>query len=270
MQFFYDQARNVFNPATFIGAIFYALVLIVLAWIIGKILHTAICRYVDRITGAGKRSTALLFLEQLIKVAVYVLIFLWYTRLVPALQSFSTAWLASLGIASVVVGLATQSTLSNIVAGISLVLYKPFRVGDTIQITSPTGPEIGRVESIDLGYTSIRTTDKRRLVVPNSLIAGQATINLSQSAPNIPCDTVVVVTNDSDLDKACKILIDISKSIPKIANVIGCFVTDVKSGGTTVTLSAVCADPRDVTKIKSDILGETKKQFNAAAIKIAG
>ena len=66
-------------------------------------------------------------------------------------------------------------------AGISLLLYRPFNVGDHLQITAPTGLETGFVESINLGYTHLKTDDNRRVVVPNSLMASLTLINLTSS-----------------------------------------------------------------------------------------
>ena len=57
-----------------------------------------------------------------------------------------TALLAGASVASVVIGLAAQSTLGNLVAGIAITIYRPFRLGDTLQVATPTGTDIGVVE----------------------------------------------------------------------------------------------------------------------------
>jgi small-conductance mechanosensitive channel len=185
------------------------------------------------------------------------------------LQKLGTAWLASVGVVSVVVGLAAQSTLSNLVSGISLVLYRPVRIGDRVQVAAPTGTEIGIVQSIDLGYTTLRTADGRRLVIPNATIASQTSINLSLSQPILPCGVALTVAGGGDIGQARKIFLEVAWAIPKIAKVEGCFVTGVSSQGMVLTLTASCADPGDVTQIKSDLLENTKKQFDAAGIKLA-
>jgi hypothetical protein len=78
--------------------------------------------------------------------------------------------------------LAAQNTLANLVAGISLLLYRPFNVGDRLQVMAPTGVETGQVESINLGYTVLMTDNKRRVVVPNSSMASQTHVNLTNSS----------------------------------------------------------------------------------------
>jgi len=159
--------------------------------------------------------------------------------------------------------------LSNLVSGISLVLYRPFRIGDRVQVAAPTGTEIGVVQSIDLGYTTLRTADGRRLVIPNSIIASQTSINLSLGQSNAPCGVALTVAGAGDIDQARKILLEVAWAIPKIAKVDGCFVTGVSGQGTVLTVVASCADPGDVTQIKSDLLEYTRKRFDAAGVKLA-
>ena len=105
----------------------------------------------------------------------------------PALHGLGTAWLTSAGVAAVVVGMAAQNTLGNLIAGVSLVLYRPFHLGDQLQVSAPSGLETGIVENISLGYTILRTGDERRLVIPNNLMASQTIVNLSMSSQPVPC-----------------------------------------------------------------------------------
>lgn len=92
-----------------------------------------------------------------------------------------TALPAGVSVASIIVGLAAQNTLGNLVSGVSLLLYRPFRVGDSLQIGASTGLEIGEVERMTLGYTILKTPDGRRIIVPNSAMINQAPIRLASS-----------------------------------------------------------------------------------------
>ena len=75
--------------------------------------------------------------------------------------------MVSLGVGSLAVGLAAQDTLANMFAGFTLMLDRPFRVGDRIQLASG---EVGDVEAIGMRATRIKTSDETILVVPNSLL----------------------------------------------------------------------------------------------------
>jgi small-conductance mechanosensitive channel len=261
--------ETLFNPTTLLGAIFYAAVIFIAASIAGRVLHLAIRRYLDRATAAGVDSTSIRFVGQLLRGIVYIIALLFYAHVIPALHSLGTTWLASIGIVSVVIGLATQSTLSNLVAGISLILYRPFRIGDRIQIATPAGPEIGLVESIDLGYTSLRTPDRRRIVLPNSIVTNQTHINFSRNSPRVLVEISITISEGDDIGLACKILLEVAKEVPKISKINGCFVASLSSQGTVLNLSIMCIDPGDVAQIKSNVLEHAKKQFAAAGIKIA-
>ena len=117
---------------------------------------------------------------QLLQAAVYVAAGILYAHLIPELRTLGTAMLAGASVASIVLGLAAQSTLGNLIAGLALLLYRPFRVGDRLQMNTPGGMVTAVVETLTLGYTFLRTPDGRRVVVPNSLMAGQVTVQLPQ------------------------------------------------------------------------------------------
>jgi len=157
------------KPDTLIGAGVYLLLFVILALLLSRILraavHTATARqgHIDR--------TTVSFLQQIGTAAIWIIMLILYAHLIPALRAMGTALLAGASIASVVIGLAAQSTLGNLVAGIAITLYRPFRLGDTLQVTAPTGTEVGTVELISLGYTTLRTADARLVVLPNSIAA---------------------------------------------------------------------------------------------------
>ena len=180
----WEQIKNgaLTDPKTFLGAILYALVFLFFAWLFGRASHLAVQRLLTRDTHNRVDRTAVKFLAQLARFGVYIFAFISYAHLVPALAGLGTAWLASAGILSVIIGLAAQNTLGNLVAGISLLLYRPFNVGDHLQITAPTGLESGFVESINLGYTLLKTDNNRRVVVPNSAMASLTHVNLTNSS----------------------------------------------------------------------------------------
>jgi small-conductance mechanosensitive channel len=260
-----------FDPRTAVGAAFYAILTVLLAWLIGRAVKLAIHRSLDRAQKAGADPTGIRFLGKLASLIIYVAAFACYAHVIPELQSLGKSMLAGVGVASVVVGLAAQSTLGNLIAGISLVLYRPFKIGDRVQISAPSGLETGLVVNIDLGYTIVRTPDQRLLVIPNSNIASQASINLSSVSPRpprVPCGVTVYVAAGSDVAGARQVLLDLAKAHPKIASVDGCYVTRVTSRGVLLTLAAASADGDAVAGVKSDLLENAKKQFDNAGIKL--
>jgi small conductance mechanosensitive channel len=76
--------------------------------------------HIDRIT--------LSFLQQFASAVIWIVMLILYAHLIPVLRSMGTALLAGASVASVVIGLAAQSTLGNLVAGVSITIYRPFRL----------------------------------------------------------------------------------------------------------------------------------------------
>jgi len=129
------------NPATFEGAVFYAIAFLILAWVVSEILHFTVKRALSRKWHVYIDRTRVTFLAQLARIGVYIVAFICYARLVPALSGLGNAGLASVGVLSIIAGLAAQNTLGNLIAGISLLLYRPFNIGDRLQVSAPTGLE---------------------------------------------------------------------------------------------------------------------------------
>jgi small-conductance mechanosensitive channel len=109
----------------------------------------------------------------------------------------------SLGVGSLAVGLAAQDTLANMFAGFTLLLDRPFRIGERIQLA--TG-EVGDVDAIGLRATRLRTADETLLVIPNSLLTKEKVVNLSSPSRTLTTRIEVGVPYGSDLAQVKEIL----------------------------------------------------------------
>lgn len=107
------------------------------------------------------------------------------------------SFLTVLGAAGLAVGLALQGTLSNVSSGVMLLLFRPFRVGDYVDI----GGVAGSVESIGLFATQLNTPDNVHIIVPNSEIYGGTIKNFSHN-PRRRNDMVVGISYDDDIGLA--------------------------------------------------------------------
>ncbi len=222
------------RPDTFVGALGYLVLFCLLAAVLSRALRIAITAAVSHVPGEHVDRTAANFLRQLGVLIIWVFVLAAYAHLIPVLHALGTAMLAGASIASIVLGLAAQSTLGNLVAGISILIYRPFRLGDLLQINGPTGPEIGTVEALSLGYTILGTQDGRRVIVPNSLAISQIAINLNAFAR----DTGAVLSfwvSRADLLPARAAALDFAQSLG--AQGAGCFVTKSEAGAVQLSLS---------------------------------
>jgi len=130
--------HTVFNPATVVGGIFYALLFLAIAWFLNRLIRKGIRMILLRDVEERIDRTAVHFVTKLVHISVYFLAFLFFAHLVPAIRHFGTALFAGFGVVSVVLALAAQNTLANVIAGIAILLYRLFKVGDTVQLQRST------------------------------------------------------------------------------------------------------------------------------------
>ncbi len=149
----------------------------------------------------------------------------------------------------VVIGLAAQNTLGNLISGIALIVYRPFQVSDRVQLTAPTGVETGTVETLTLGYTVLATSDNRRVVVPNALMANAVTINLTAVDPRTSVAVPIGISYSADVDKAREILLELGKAHPNVDEVASCLVTSLGESSVQLTLRVWCAEPEQNNRV---------------------
>ena len=255
-----------FNRDTYAGALLLAVVVAIGAWMAGRLVRMGVHRILTRPKHVPSDPTAIRFMGQLARAGVYVFALVIYARLIPGLDRFGTTLLASVGVLSVVFGMAAQNTLGNLIAGISLLLYRPFNIGDRLQVNAPTGLETGTVESLNLGYTVLRTTDDRHVVIPNSVMAGQTSVNLSSSGGRILCAVPFTVGPDTDLERARKVLIEIAGQFAKPGDYVGSPVTALSNSSVTLTLQVWCDGFKASSDLKSNLLEAARKRFKAEGI----
>lgn len=169
---FHHAISDFFDPANPLGAVTYALVFLFLAILTGRLVNVLARHSQSHLSDL----TALRFTTQLLRVLIYLLAFIIYSRMIPALKELGTTLLTGVSVAGVVIGIAAQSTLSNLVAGFSLVMYRPFHVGDEVQLTTPKGLTTGTVTNLSLGYTMLHDKEGQEIIVPNSVMSSNVVI----------------------------------------------------------------------------------------------
>ena len=258
------------RPDTLIGALAYLVIFVFLALILSRILRSAVHAAMTR-SGHIDRTT-LSFLQQMAGALIWVVMLILYAHLIPVLHSMGTALLAGASVASVVIGLAAQSTLGNLVAGVSITIYRPFRLGDTLQVAAPTGTEVGVVEMISLGYTTLRAPAGHLIVVPNSVAASQVTINLNTNSSFAPWPLVITmrVARDADIEAVRELALQVAKEQGEEKSVVGCFLTKVDTGAVTLELRLRAKDSAQRDKVRSTLLAELARRFAAAHLGGAG
>lgn len=252
------------KPDSFVGALAYFLIFVVVGMVLSRALRAAVHAELTR-KGHLDRTT-ISFLQQIGTVLIWVVVLILYAHLIPVLRSMGTALLAGASVASVVIGLAAQSTLGNLVAGVSITLYRPFRLGDTLQVAAPTGTDIGVVELISLGYTTLRAPDGHLIVLPNSLAASQVMINLNSTFGPGPIAITIHLSRDADVEAARQLALHVAEESVGAKAVAGCFLTKIDAAGSTLELRLTAPDVAGRDALRSKILATLSHRFGEAKI----
>jgi small conductance mechanosensitive channel len=141
------------------------------------------------------------------------------------------------------------------------VLYRPFQIDDRVQCNAPTGLETGKIESINLGYSVIRTYDHRRVVIPNSVMATSVIINLTKGDPRTLASIPITVGKAQDIDRARAVLTELAEAHPLVQEIEGCPVTRLDNYSLTLTLQVWCAHAGEAKQAEFDIYEQAAMRF---------
>ena len=220
--------------------------------------------------------TNYMIIKHLVSFLIYVFAIGVAVSFFPALRGITVSIFASAGVLAVVIGFASQQAFSNIISGVFIAIFRPFRVGDTIKFSDKSGV----VEDITLRHTIIRNFENRRFVIPNSKIS-EETIENFHLVESKTCRLVEFsISYDSDLDKAMKIM---QKESEKHPNCIDTRTDDEKSenkpivnvrligfSDSSVNLRAWvwAEDPGSAFRMGTDLNKSIKEKFDKAGIEI--
>jgi small-conductance mechanosensitive channel len=250
------------KPDTLLGAIAYLVLFVLAAMLLSRALRAAVHAAMTR-KGTVDR-TSISFLQQICSALIWVVVLILYAHLIPELRSMGTALLAGASVASVVIGLAAQSTLGNLVAGIAITIYRPFRLGDVLQVATPTGTDIGTVEAISLGYTTLRAPAGHLIILPNSSAASQVVINLNATFVPWPIVVTIRLSRSADQDAAQKLARSVAAECAGEKAVIGCYLTKMDAATLTLELRLVAPDASGREALRSSLLAALAARFTAA------
>ncbi|MBK6411272.1 MAG: mechanosensitive ion channel family protein [Flavobacteriales bacterium] len=123
---------------------------------------------------SGSDATTYKFMRYLVVAGIYILGIFLASFAFPDLQRFATSAMAGAGIMAVVIGFASQEAISNIIGGMFIVIYKPFRIGHVVKLSKDL---VGEVEDITLRHTVIKNYQNKRIVVPNAIMNKERLVN---------------------------------------------------------------------------------------------
>ncbi|MFN3969212.1 mechanosensitive ion channel family protein [Flavobacterium sp.] len=174
----------------------------------------------------------------------------------------TSSFVAILGAAGLAIGLSLQGSLSNFAGGMLIILFKPFRVGDTIEAQGA----IGTVLEIQIFVTKLINGNNQTIFVPNGILSNGVIINYSMQG-NRRADLVFSLSYDTNIKTAKDIVIKVMQEHPKVLKNPTPTVS-VKSLTDSAIILAInpWAKNADFGMMASDILENCKEAFDAAGI----
>lgn len=177
------------------------ILLAIVIFLVGKIVAGIIRKSLKKIMTQKADETLAGFLSNLVYAVLMIVVLLAALNKLGVETTSITAILAAAGFA---IGLALQGGLANFAAGVLMLIFRPFKVGDYIE----AGGTSGVVEEIQIFTTQMRTPDNKTIIVPNAQITGGNITNYS-TKPTRRVDLVVGCSYSDDLSKVKKVLEDI-------------------------------------------------------------
>jgi small conductance mechanosensitive channel len=194
------------------------LVAAILIIIIGRWISRRISRLLGRLLQKNNVDVTLVrFAENLIYYALIVVVLI---AAVGQLGINTTSFLTIVGAAGLAIGLALKDSLSNFAAGVMLILFRPFRVGDFVE----AGGATGTVQGITMFNSILNTPDNQKVIVPNGIVTSNVITNVTANTTR-RVDLVIGIGYDDDVAKAKEVLTGIINAekrilpdpVPKIA-----------------------------------------------------
>ena len=172
-----------------------ALIVLIIGFWVAKMIKKGIVKVMEK---RGVDPTLISFVSSLLFMVMKIFV------IVAALEKLNirtTSFIAILGAAGLAIGLALQGSLANFAAGVLMIIFKPFKLGDVIE----AGGSVGSVLEIGIFTTILKSPDNKKMIVPNAQVTGGTITNINTFGTR-RVDLVAGIGYGDDIDKAKSVL----------------------------------------------------------------
>lgn len=271
----YNLSNN-FNLESSIGITAYSFIVFLLCWIISRFFRILFIFFLKRrLTKDTFGETRLKFTRNSLRFIFGFLGVLIILFTVPVFRKQVGYIFSGAGILAAIIGFAAKDAISNLIAGLFVVLFRPYRIGDYIKLEKGS---IGLVEDITLRHTVINTFENKRLIIPNSVISTESVLNYTIQDSKILSYNDFMIGLDSDIDLAKNIIFEETKKLDyvidnrtpqEIINNDPEFVVrllDVTESGYQIRIYIWLIDPLKEFEIKSKLKESVHKRFRKEGV----
>jgi small-conductance mechanosensitive channel len=216
------------------------------------------------------------FIRSLVSIGIYIIGFGIAISMIPQLRALSASLLAGAGIFAAVLGFAAQQAFGNLVSGIFIVMFKPFRVGDFVFIED----KFGTVEDINMRHTTLRSIESKRIVIPNSTMSTATITNNDLVDPKTCALFEIGISYYSDIDRAIELIRDEAVKHPNYIDnrseeelaqgkhPVNAFVLSLNDSSVVLRAYIWANTGGEAFQIKVDLQRSVKYRFDEAGIVI--
>lgn len=237
-------------------------IMAILIFVIGKWFASKVVKILGTVLKkAGVESTLVRFLQNIV---YYVLITVIVLAALNKIGVETTSFIAILGAAGLAVGLALKDSLNNFASGVMIILFRPFKAGDSVN----AGGVSGTVTEVTIFNTVFLTADNQRIIVPNGAITKGSITNVNANSTR-RVDLVIGISYEDNIKKVKEILTNIINNNPKILLDKPVSINVAELADFSVNLSInVWVNTGDYGSVKAELLETIKTTFDEVGISI--
>ena len=257
------------------------LLILIVAGVASRLAKAAINKNLRNISDSQEShhydsATRLRFLKNGVNFIIVIVSTLLITYTIPSLRALAVTLFAGASIFAAFIAFASQQAFSNIVSGIFIVWFKPFRVGDIVVV----GTHFGMVEDITLRHTVIRGLENKRIIIPNSNISSDVIVNSTIEDPKIQRFIEIWINYDADLKRAMEIIEEEALKHPDMLDertieerlngepIVLVRPTGMDERGIKIRASVWAKDPPTSFNVYCDLIREIKYRFDEEGIQM--
>ncbi|MGM0436970.1 MAG: mechanosensitive ion channel family protein [Bacillota bacterium] len=232
-----------------------------LVFLIGRWIIKFIMKYIEKWSGEKLDPTLHSFILPITKAILFILLLITVTS---TLGIQMTSFVAILGAASFAIGLALQGSLSNFAGGVLILTFRPFNVGDFVEVNGKKG----KVNSIQILYTKLTSRDNKQIVIPNGIVSNSTVTNYSVNNTR-RVDLDFGIGYDDDIDQVKEVLEDIVSKHEKVLEDPAPTIRVGEHAGSSVNFNVLLwTKSENYWDVYYDMMENVKKRFDEEDINI--
>lgn len=272
----FEQLKQIAD--NYLHHVIFALIVLTVAFVLLRILRFSLNRFIRRsATQLKVDPTQYQFLRNALGFVIYLTAFIIILTSIPGLRQLGATLFAGAGILAAIIGFASQAAFSNIVSGVFIIIFKPFRVGDLIKIGSDY---FGTIEDITLRHTVIQDLENKRYIVPNTVINSEIIHNFQIGDQRVKNQITFGIGYSVNMDRAMQIIREEAMAHPEFCD----YRTDeeIKNDAPSVLIKVIqwadsaiilratiwTANPLSGINLKFDLLKSVKERFDKEGLEI--